>query len=239
MNRIMIDADFYAVNRLERFVLENEKELEIEDEIYATRVFYNHQEAYKYLQFYRTEIKACFVKIALREELKILKKMQKVKSKAFFLIYTDNPDLKEELLSLTTAPLWTQMNVPSNHDSEVKKMIEKVLRYSFINELNIVEINGYPISVDSLLYIETDKNHRNYLRAVTKDNECLIRGTISDVKKKIPDLLSLGRGLLVVSKKIHRIENDGLTLCFEQSLKKVKAPTICKKELKKYSKQIK
>lgn len=28
MNRILIDADFYAGNRLERFVLENEKELD-------------------------------------------------------------------------------------------------------------------------------------------------------------------------------------------------------------------
>lgn len=39
MNRILIDADFYAVNRLERFVLENEKELGIKDEIDATMVF--------------------------------------------------------------------------------------------------------------------------------------------------------------------------------------------------------
>ena len=85
----------------------------------------------------------------------------------------------------------------SDSDTEVREMIKKVLLYCFTNELNIVEISGYPISIDSLLYIEADKTHRNYLRAITKDNECLVRGTISDVKKKIPNLLALGRGLLV------------------------------------------
>ena len=50
MNRILIDADFYAVNRLERFVLENEKELGIKDKVDATMVFYNHQDIYKYFQ---------------------------------------------------------------------------------------------------------------------------------------------------------------------------------------------
>ena len=168
--------------------------------------------------------------------------MQKLESEAFFLIYTDNPDLKDELLNFTTSPLWTQMTVASDSDTEVREMIKKVLLYCFTNELNIVEISGYPISIDSLLYIEADKTHRNYLRAITKDNECLVRGTISDVKKKIPNLLALGRGLLVDTNKIRRIEEDGLTLCFKQSLKKVKAPAVCKKELKelkKHSKRIK
>ncbi|MEG1487264.1 LytTR family DNA-binding domain-containing protein [Lactococcus sp.] len=242
MNRILIDADFYAGNRLERFVLENEKELGIKDKVDVTRVFYNHQDAYQYLQIYLEEVKTCFIKIAQKEEFEILKKMQKLESKAFFLIYTDNPDLKDELLSFTTLPLWSQMTVCSDFDSEVREMIEKVLLYCFTNELNIVEMAGYPISMDSLLYIEADKTHRNYLRAITKDNECLVRGTISDAKKKMPNLLSLGRGLLVDSKKIRRIEDDGLTLCFVQSLKKVKAPMVCKKELKelkKHSKRIK
>ena len=66
--------------------------------------------------------------------------------------------------------------------------------------------------------------------------------SISDVKKKIPNLLALGRGLLVDTNKIRRIEEDGLTLCFVQSLKKIKAPKVCKKELKelkKHSKRIK
>ncbi len=242
MNRILIDADFYAVNRLERFVLENEKELGIKDKVDVTRVFYNHQDAYQYLQIYLKDVKACFIKIGQKEELGTLNKMQKLESKAFFLIYTDNPDLKDELLSFTTLPLWSQMTVCSDFDSEVREMIEKVLLYCFTNELNIVEMAGYPISMDSLLYIEADKTHRNYLRAITKDNECLVRGTISDVKKKIPNLLALGRGLLVDTNKIRRIEEDGLTLCFEQSLKKVKAPAVSKKELKelkKHSKRIK
>ena len=242
MNRILIDADFYAGNRLERFVLENEKELGIKDKVDVTRVFYNHQDAYQYLQIYLKDVKACFIKIGQKEELEILNKMQKLESKAFFLIYTDNPDLKDELLSFTTLPLWSQMTVCSDFDSEVREMIEKVLLYCFTNELNIVEMAGYPISMDSLLYIEADKTHRNYLRAITKDNECLVRGTISDAKKKMPNLLSLGRGLLVDSKKIRRIEDDGLTLCFVQCLKKVKAPAVCKKELKelkKHSKRIK
>ena len=168
--------------------------------------------------------------------------MQKLESKAFFLIYTDNRDLKDELLNFTTSPLWTQMTVVSDSDTEVREMIKKVLLYCFTNELTIVEISGYPISIDSLLYIEADKTHRNYLRAITKDNECLVRGTISDVKKKIPNLLALGRGLLVDTNKIRRIEEDGLTLCFIQSLKKIKAPKVCKKELKelkKHSKRIK
>ena len=238
MNRILIDADFYAVNRLERFVLENEKELGIKDEIDATMVFYNHQHVYKYLQIYLEEVKTCIIKIAQKEEFEILKKIQKLESKAFFLIYTDNRDLKDELLNFTTSPLWTQMTVASDSDTEVREM----LLYCFTNELTIVEISGYPISIDSLLYIEADKTHRNYLRAITKDNECLVRGTISDVKKKIPNLLALGRGLLVDTNKIRRIEEDGLTLCFKQSLKKVKAPAVCKKELKelkKHSKRIK
>ena len=242
MNRILIDADFYAGNRLERFVLENEKELGIKDKVDVTRVFYNHQDAYQYLQIYLKDVKACFIKIGQKEELGTLNKMQKLESKAFFLIYTDNPDLKDELLSFTTLPLWSQMTVCSDFDSEVREMIEKVLLYCFTNELNIVEMAGYPISMDSLLYIEADKTHRNYLRAITKDNECLVRGTISDVKKKIPNLLALGRGLLVDTNKIRRIEEDGLTLCFKQSLKKVKAPAVCKKELKelkKHSKRIK
>ncbi|MDN6220901.1 MAG: LytTR family transcriptional regulator DNA-binding domain-containing protein, partial [Lactococcus lactis] len=177
-----------------------------------------------------------------KEEFEILKKIQKLESKAFFLIYTDNPDLKDELLNFTTSPLWTQMTVASDSDTEVREMIKKVLLYCFTNELTIVEISGYPISIDSLLYIEADKTHRNYLRAITKDNECLVRGTISDVKNKIPNLLALGRGLLVDTNKIRRIEEDGLTLCFKQSLKKVKAPAVCKKELKelkKHSKRIK
>ena len=242
MNRILIDADFYAGNCLERFVLENEKELGIKDKVDVTRVFYNHQDAYQYLQIYLKDVKACFIKIGQKEELGTLNKMQKLESKAFFLIYTDNPDLKDELLSFTTLPLWSQMTVCSDFDSEVREMIEKVLLYCFTNELNIVEMAGYPISMDSLLYIEADKTHRNYLRAITKDNECLVRGTISDVKKKIPNLLALGRGLLVDTNKIRRIEEDGLTLCFKQSLKKVKAPAVCKKELKelkKHSKRIK
>lgn len=237
MNRILIDADFYAGNRLERFVLENEKELGIKDKVDVTRVFYNHQDAYQYLQIYLEEVKTCFIKIAQKEEFEILKKMQKLESKAFFLIYTDNPDLKDELLSFTTLPLWSQMAVCSDFDSEVREMIEKVLLYCFTNELNIVEIAGYPISMDSLLYIEVDKTHRNYLRAITKDNECLVRGTISDAKKKMPNLLSLGRGLLVDSKKIRRIEDDGLTLCFVQCLKKVKAPAVYKKVLKSLKRQ--
>ncbi|MGO2195518.1 MAG: LytTR family transcriptional regulator DNA-binding domain-containing protein [Lactococcus lactis] len=242
MNRILIYADFYAGNRLERFVLEIEKELGIKDKVDVTKVFYNHQDAYQYLQVYLKDVKACFIKIGQKEELEILNKMQKLESKAFFLIYTDNPDLKDELLSFTTLPLWSQMTVCSDFDSEVREIIEKVLLYCFTNELNIVEIADYPISMDSLLYIEADKTHRNYLRAITKDNECLVRGTISDVKKKIPNLLALGRGLLVDTNKIRRIEEDGLTLCFKQSLKKVKAPAVCKKELKelkKHSKRIK
>lgn len=237
MNRILIDADFYAGNRLERFVLENEKELGIKDKVDVTKVFYNHQDAYQYLQIYLEEVKTCFIKIAQKEEFEILKKMQKLESKAFFLIYTDNPDLKDELLSFTTLPLWSQMTVCSDFDSEVREMIEKVLLYCFTNELNIVEMAGYPISMDSLLYIEADKTHRNYLRAITKDNECLVRGTISDAKKKMPNLLSLGRGLLVDSKKIRRIEDDGLTLCFVQCLKKVKAPAVYKKVLKSLKRQ--
>ena len=237
MNRILIDADFYAGNRLERFVLENEKELGIKDKVDVTRVFYNHQDAYQYLQIYLEEVKTCFIKIAQKEEFEILKKMQKLESKAFFLIYTDNPDLKDELLGFTTLPLWSQMTVCSDFDSEVREMIEKVLLYCFTNELNIVEMAGYPISMDSLLYIEADKTHRNYLRAITKDNECLVRGTISDAKKKMPNLLSLGRGLLVDSKKIRRIEDDGLTLCFVQCLKKVKAPVVYKKVLKSLKRQ--
>ena len=239
MNRILIDADFYAGNRLERFVLENEEELGIKDKVDATMVFYNHQHVYKFLQIYLNEVKTCFIKIAQKEEFKILKKIQKLESKAFFLIYTDNPDLKDELLNFTTSPLWTQMTVASDSDTEVREMIKKVLLYCFTNELTIVEISSYPISIDSLLYIEADKTHRNYLRAITKDNECLVRGTISDVKKKIPNLLALGRGLLVDTNKIRRIEKDGLTLCFEQSLKKVKAPAVCKKELKEVKKQSK
>lgn len=94
--------------------------------------------------------------------------MQKLESKAFFLIYTDNRDLKDELLNFTTSPLWTQMTVASDSDTEVREMIKKVLLYCFTNELTIVEISGYPISIDSLLYIEADKTHRNYLRAITK-----------------------------------------------------------------------
>ncbi len=94
--------------------------------------------------------------------------MQKLESKAFFLIYTDNRDLKDELLNFTTSPLWTQMTVASDSDTEVREMIKKVLLYCFTNELNIVEISVYPISIDSLLYIEADKTHRNYLRAITK-----------------------------------------------------------------------
>ncbi len=121
------------------------------------------------------------------------------------------------------------MTVASDSDTEVREMIKKVLLYCFTNELTIVEISGYPISIDSLLYIEADKTHRNYLRAITKDNECLVRGTISDVKKKIPNLLALGRGLLVDTNKIRRIEEDGLTLCFKQSLKKVKHRRFAKK----------
>ncbi len=121
MNRILIDADFYAGNRLERFVLEIEKELEIKDEIQATRVFYNHQDAYQYLQVYLKDVKACFIKIGQKAELETLNKMQKLESKAFFLIYTDNPDLKDELLSFTTLPLWSQMTVCSDFDSEVGK----------------------------------------------------------------------------------------------------------------------
>ena len=237
MNRILIDADFYAGNRLERFVLENEKELGIKDKVDVTRVFYNHQDAYQYLQIYLKDVKACFIKIGQKEELGTLNKMQKLESKAFFLIYTDNPDLKDELLNFTTSPLWTQMTVASDSDTEVREMIKKVLLYCFTNELNIVEISGYPISIDSLLYIEADKTHRNYLRAITKDNECLVRGTISDAKKKMPNLLSLGRGLLVDSKKIRRIEDDGLTLCFVQCLKKVKAPAVYKKVLKSLKRQ--
>lgn len=89
MNRILIDADFYAVNRLERFVLENEKELGIKDEIDATMVFYNHQHVYKFLQIYLNEVKTYFIKIVQKEEFEILKKIQKLESKAFFLIYTD------------------------------------------------------------------------------------------------------------------------------------------------------
>ena len=237
MNRILIDADFYAGNRLERVVLENEKELGIKDKVDVTRVFYNHQDAYQYLQIYLKDVKACFIKIGQKEELGTLNKMQKLESKAFFLIYTDNPDLKDELLSFTTLPLWSQMTVCSDFDSEVREMIEKVLLYCFTNELNIVEMAGYPISMDSLLYIGADKTHRNYLRAITKDNECLVRGTISDAKKKMPNLLSLGRGLLVDSKKIRRIEDDGLTLCFVQCLKKVKAPAVYKKVLKSLKRQ--
>lgn len=168
MNRILIDADFYAGNRLERFVLENEEELGIKDKVDATMVFQNHQDIYKYLQIYLEEVKTCFIKIAQKEELEILKKMQKLESKAFFLIYTDNRDLKDELLNFTTSPLWTQMTVASDSDTEVREMIKKVLLYCFTNELNIVEISVYPISIDSLLYIEADKTHRNYLRAITK-----------------------------------------------------------------------
>ncbi|WP_238991118.1 hypothetical protein [Lactococcus lactis] len=84
MNRILIDADFYAVNHLERFVLENEEELGIKNKVDATMVFYNHQDIYKYLQIYLEEVKTCFIKIAQKEELEILKKMQKLESKAFF-----------------------------------------------------------------------------------------------------------------------------------------------------------
>ncbi|AFW92424.1 Two-component system, response regulator, LytTR family [Lactococcus cremoris subsp. cremoris UC509.9] len=237
MNRILIYADFYAGNRLERFVLEIEKELGIKDKVDVTKVFYNHQDAYQYLQVYLKDVKACFIKIGQKEELEILNKMQKLESKAFFLIYTDNPDLKDELLSFTTLPLWSQMTVCSDFDSEVREIIEKVLLYCFTNELNIVEIADYPISMDSLLYIEADKTHRKYLRAITKDNECLVRGTISDAKKKMPNLLSLGRGLLVDSKKIRRIEDDGLTLCFVKCLKKVKAPAVYKKVLKVLKRQ--
>ncbi|MFR4204025.1 MAG: hypothetical protein ACLT12_05300, partial [Lactococcus lactis] len=72
MNRILIDADFYAVNRLERFVLENEKELGIKDEIDATMVFYNHQHVYKFLQIYLNEVKTYFIKIVQKEEFEIL-----------------------------------------------------------------------------------------------------------------------------------------------------------------------
>ena len=50
------------------------------------------------------------------------------------------------------------MTVASDSDTEVREMIKKVLLYCFTNELNIVEISGYPISIDSLLYIEADKN---------------------------------------------------------------------------------
>ncbi|MFG7388025.1 hypothetical protein ACGO3R_06010 [Lactococcus lactis] len=94
-------------------------------------------------------------------------------------------------MNFTTSPLWTQMTVASDSDTEVREMIKKVLLYCFTNELTIVEISGYPISIDSLLYIEADKTHRNYLRAITKDNECLVRGTISDVKIKFPIYLHL------------------------------------------------
>lgn len=79
MNRILIDADFYAGNRLERFVLENEKELGIKDKVDVTRVFYNHQDAYQYLQIFLEEVKTCFIKIAQKEEFEILKKNAEVR----------------------------------------------------------------------------------------------------------------------------------------------------------------
>ena len=61
------------------FVLENEKELGIKDEIDATMVFYNHQHVYKFLQIYLNEVKTYFIKIVQKEEFEILKKNTEVR----------------------------------------------------------------------------------------------------------------------------------------------------------------
>ncbi|RZI49924.1 LytTR family transcriptional regulator [Lactococcus kimchii] len=232
MASIMIDAEFHASNRLERFVFKAQEELEIREKVYSTRVFYNHEDSFRYLKTFCDEVKVCFIKVATKQELEILKRMQTVKTKAFFVIYTDNSELDRELLALTTLPLWTHMTLRGNDENEIQSLVNRVLAYNFTNNLKTVEVSGYPIALDSVLYILADKTHRNYLKAVTKDNECLVRGTLQEVRIELPELLSLGRGLLVNPKKIRRIEEDGLTLCFEESLKKIKAPAVCKSQLK-------
>ncbi|MFC4653339.1 LytTR family transcriptional regulator DNA-binding domain-containing protein [Lactococcus nasutitermitis] len=239
---VVVDADFQESERLEKFILEKEKTLNIKEEIYATRIFLHHADAYEYLAAHREYIGIYFVKILTESELLILKKLQALNTQIFFVIYTDDDRLSSDLLSLTASALWTQMTVRSNNDADIKQMIEKALKFVFVNSDNIVKINGFPIAVNSLLYIEGNKNHRNYLHAVTSDNECLIRGTLTEVKNKIPALISFGRGLLVHPAKIRRVEADGLTICFFGYLKKILIPFSYKKELmelKKHSDWIK
>lgn len=231
---IIIDADFVASERLERFVLEKEQTLKLTERITTVKVFTHHEAAYAYLAEHSESMGAYFVKVSTPAELLMLKKLQELKTQLFFMIYTDNAALSSELLSLTVAALWTHMTVASQQETEIKRMIEKVLKFVFTKQLTAVEINGFPIVVDSLLYLEADKKHRNYLHAVTDDNECLIRGTLVEVKRKIPKLLALGRGLLINSNKIRRIEADGLTLCFKGTTKRISAPKVCKKQLKDF-----
>lgn len=232
-NIVIIDADFATGERLEAFVLKSLKELMIQDKIYNTRVFCHHEDAYDYLAVHQENVGAYFAKISTRLELEAMKRLQKLQTNTFFMVYSDNQALNSALLSLTVSKLWMHMTAQSDQDGEMMEVIQKVLKYAFVNRSNVVEVDGVPIVVDSLLYVESDKSRRNYLRAVTKDNECLVRATITEIKSKIPVLFPFNRGLLVNKDKIRRIEKDGITACFEGTLIRVKAAPAYKAELAK------
>lgn len=222
MKRVIIDADFETSELWESYIIAAEKKLNILDQIYANRVFTHHEDAYDYFLAHHSDVGAYFIKIDSKTDLDYLKRLKTIHTEAVFMVFSENNELNQEFLDLTIEGKWTHALAHSAKDLE--KLIERLFTYVFTNCLKTVSVGDTELNLDSILYVETYKKNRNYLSISLKNNECLVRLTLGEFRK-------LGRGLIVNPRNIRRIENDGLTLCFKDCLKKIKAPQICKKQI--------
>ncbi len=230
MKTIIIDAGTEDNEKIYGFVRGLEDELKIRAEIYMTKTCSTHEEAYNYFVTHAAEIGTYFVKISTREEFELLQKIQEVKTKAIVMMYTDDEDLQSDLLDFTHSETWTLATVRG--ERSLRQMLRKILAFCYTHNVKTEKIGTNNLVMTSVLYIMAEKEHRNYLRSVQSDNECLIRTTITEIGRMAPHFIPLGRGLLVNLDHIRRIESDGLTICFEGTTKRITAPKVCKKQLK-------
>lgn len=234
--QVIIDADIATCEKIESLAIRQERILEIDELIFTHRLFFNHSDAYDYFVRHVEEIELYFVKIERQEELVHLNRLQSLSDDTVFMVYSDNPTLNDDLDYFARSKNWVHGIVSDNQVLE--SLIDRILQFTFTSKPKLMEINGNYIVMTSILYAETYKRNRNYVRVVLRNNECIILTTLSSLEKNSSDLIRLSRGLLVNKNNIRGIEKDGLTLQFEGTLQKVTVPKVCKKRVKEFVREI-
>lgn len=155
MKTIIIDAGTEDNEKIYGFVRGLEDELKIRAEIYMTKTCSTHEEAYNYFVTHAAEIGTYFVKISTREEFELLQKIQKVKTKAIVMMYTDDEDLQSDLLDFTHSETWTLATVRG--ERSLRQMLRKILAFCYTHNVKTEKIGTNNLVMTSVLYIMAEK----------------------------------------------------------------------------------
>lgn len=235
--RIIFDMDINLSAQYEGLAHKHEIALELEEKIDTTQVFLNYSDCLDYISFYQQEVGLCFIKINENQDLVYLKKLKALKTEAVFVVFTENINLSDDLNKFSHEKMWVHATARS--DEEIDLLVSRALKFAFTDTIKMVEMGDNFVSLDSILYVETYKRNRNYLRIVLPTSEGIVKEAISHFFETYDGFIRFGHGLLVNKKNIRRVEDDSLSLCFEKTTERIRVLQTCKKQLKVLMRQLK